>query len=406
MKLMTRGLADFTLLATLAFLAGFATAEPYRLGVGDEISISHNGAVDPVTLNIDMDGHVRLATIGGVPVAGLSADAAEAEIANQLAAQGFFVDPIVSLTVQQYAPVIVGGDVTRPGRYEYLPGMTVAAALALSGGQHGSGLSQTEIDRARADAQAALQTAAYEIALATARLARFEAALSGTDLTTTLRNAPDPRIPDTVAVASILRKEADILAGDRARAAHLVAFWEDEIATIEAQATNLDARVAVQQEIVASTLANLQTSQDLSERGLQTAARLSVAEQRAADARARVLELEAAKMAAARALSTAQRERVIFLANRERETLIGLQEASRDLETATYRQQRAKDHLTALAGLAAGGAADPDAVKLSFELQTARQGRPSGAEITSSTLLLPGEVLIVSTVPLAMVLDG
>lgn len=406
MGLVVRGFVGLILAAALTPWAGIVAASPYQLGIGDQISVSHNGVVDPISLTIDIDGRIRIATIGSISVVGLSADAAEAEIARQLAAQGFFVGPAVSLSIQQYAPVIVGGDVSRPGQYGYLPGMTVAAALALSGGQRGSGLSQSEIARARADAQAALQTAEYDIALAVARLARFEAELDGTGQAMTLRIEHKRRIPTTVDFPMIQRKEVDMLAGDRARAARLVNFWEDEIATIEAQSANLDQRIAVQQEIVKSTLTNLKTSQDLSERGLQTASRLSIAEQRAADARARVLELEAAKMAAARALSTARRERVIFLANRKREALIGLQESGRDLETATYRQQRAKDQLAALSGLAAGGVANPDAVKLTFELQTTRQDRPTGSDITEATTLLPGEVLIVSIVPLAIELDG
>ncbi len=383
-------------------------AEPYKIGIGDQIIVSHSGDTDFNQLGVDADGELRLAIIGGVHVAGLSLDQAEAAIAQELTDQGFLVDPLVNLRVQTYAPVIVGGDVMRPGQFPFVPGMTVAAALALSGGQQENALSETDETRARAEAKAALLTANLDIAMAAARLARHEAELNGLDTAMSLSPESRQRVPlaDAADLAAILRKEADVLESERARARQLVSFWKDEIATIEAQSRNFDARIAVQQEIVASTLANLEASKELSERGLQTAARLSVAEQRAADARARVLELEAAKIAAAQAISTAQRERVVFLANRKRDALLGVQEMTRDLETATYRYQRANGHLAALAGMATHGIMDPNAVKVEFHLQTSRKGRPSGDRLGPETLLLPGEVLIVNVVPLTKDLDG
>ncbi len=395
-------------MAAIPLLVTSIAAETYKIGVGDQIAVSHSGNVDPDNLVVDTDGELRIAIIGGVHVAGLTLDQAEAVIAQELMDQGFLVDPLVNLRVQIYAPVIVGGDVMRPGQFPYMPGMTVAAALALSGGQQESGLSQTEVARAQAEAEAAQLTANLDIAMAVARMARHQANLAGLDAAMSLSSEHRRRVPlsNAANLASILRKEADVLASERARTQQLVSFWKDEIATIEAQSRNFDARIAVQQEIVESTLANLEVSQELSERGLQTAARLSVAEQRAADARARVLELEAAKIAAARAISTAQREQVVFLANQKRDALIGVQEMTRDLETATYRYQRASDQLAALSGMAPHGAVDPNAVKLVFDLQTSRKNRPSSGELGPETLLLPGEILIVKVVALMDDLDG
>lgn len=394
--------------SAIVFLVVETRADGYRLGIGDVILLDHTGIEASLPLQIDADGEIRLAPIGGVSIAGLTLNAAETAIERSMSKEGLFVNPDVNLTIRDYAPVMVGGDVINPGRFEYVPGMTVAAALALSGGGQARGLTRTEIARVQAEISAGLLTAHLDIALAVVKLARFRAVLAGPEAALTLSAEEKARIPSpqTADLEQILRNEADALASERARAEKLLSFWENEIATIEAQARNFDARIALQQEIVASTLAGLEAAQELSDRGLQTAGRLATAEQRAADARSRVLELEGAKIAAAQAVSAAARERVVFLANEERTALVGIQETNRDLETATYRYQRFEEQRAALSGGPAGLLVDPDAVNLTFVLQSARADRPSGKGIALDTVILPGEVLIVSAVPVVDELDG
>lgn len=395
-------------MVSLVFAATHLRAQGYRLGIGDLVSVDHTGAEAAESLQVDADGQIRIAPLGGVAISGLTLDAAETAIEQVMAKDGFFVNPNVSLTVMDYAPVVVGGDVINPGRFEYVPGMSVAAALALSGGGQLRGLTRTEIARAQAEISAGLLTAHLDIALAVAQLARFRAVLAGPDVALRLTPEEKARIPSpqTADLEKILRNEANALASERARAEKLLSFWDSEIATIEAQAQNFDARIAVQQEIVASTLAGLEAAQELSDRGLQTAGRLATAEQRAADARSRVLELEGAKIAAAQAVSEAARERVVFLANEERSALVGIQEANRDLETATYRYQRFKEQSAVLSGGPAGLLVDPGAVYLTFVLQSSRPDRPDGKDIALDTVILPGEVLIVTAVPVVDELDG
>lgn len=389
-------------------MAFSADAGGYQLGLGDLVMLDHSGIEDPLPLTVNADGAVRLAAIGSVSVAGLTLDEAEATVEEVMKANGFFVNPEVGLTVREYAPVIVGGDVAAPGRYAYAPGMTVAVALALSGGGQGRGLSQTEVSRAQTDAKAGMLTANFDIALAVARLARFEAVLSGKNEPLKVTAIERRRIPAPAAVdlLGIVRNEAEVLASQQARARQLLASWEQELATLQAQAENFNARIAVQKDIVKSTQARLASTQELSNRGLQTASRLATAEERAADARARVLELESAKIAAAQAVSMAARARVVFLANQQRDALTGLQDANRELETATYRYHRFQEQGATLSGLQRGALLDPDATRLVFALQTSRQGRPQSQDITLETSLLPGEALIVSAVPLIDDLDG
>jgi protein involved in polysaccharide export with SLBB domain len=370
--------------------------------------MSYSGADDTIILTVDTDGQVRIPALGGLGVASLSLDAAEDLIEKSLLEQGFFVNPTVSLRVSTYAPVVVGGDVMNPGRFAYLPGMTVAAAVALAGGGQVAGLTRGEVVRALAEAEAGLRTANLDIAFAVARMARLETGLAGADVPLALTAEQRLMVPapEDADLTAIVRTEAHVLAGERARAAQLLSFWAHEIETIQSQAANFDARIDVQREIVASALANLESSQELTDRGLQTVARLATAEQREADARSRVLELEGAKIAAARAVSAAERERIVFRAAQERDALAALQDTRQALETARYRHQRFEAQIATLAGMFASVPGDQQDFQLRFALQSTRSGRPAGADITPDTVILPGEVLIVSLVPMTDDMGG
>lgn len=386
----------------LALAAGLAAAplaaEPYRLVAGDRLEISHAGLTQPVLLRVDTDGQVRLADIGGIDVIGETLDDVEARIEEKVAEAGLFVDAGVSALVVEYAPIVVAGDVTAPGRYDYLPGMTVATALATSGGSETVGLSQLDAARARADARSLLETLNLDIAAAAARLARYEAALNAAALETLTPEALAERVPapGSVPLAALLDTERDLLRAERERAETLQTFWEQEIATIEEQRRLFDERIAVQDEIVASTAEALDNARELQERGLQTSARLATVEERAADARSRALELESAQIAAARAISDAQRARAQFLADRQQANLAGLQQGRIEFDGLHLRYTRALEQLALLTSGGASAMLDAATVDLSYRLLSPRPGRGEDMPIDAQTQLLPGDTLIVT----------
>ena len=46
----------------------------------------------------------------------------------------YLVNPSVSVTVTEYRPFFIDGEVKRPGGYPYQPGLTIDRAAALAGG--------------------------------------------------------------------------------------------------------------------------------------------------------------------------------------------------------------------------------------------------------------------------------
>lgn len=396
------GLAMSTGLAAATLWSGLAVpvaADAYRLIAGDALSLQYAAEDLPVALPVDNDGEVRLPGLGGVGVAGLTLDEAEEALARALNDTGLFVRPDVALSITAYAPIVVAGDVTSPGQIAYVPGITVTAALALAGGSSAAGVSRLDIGRLTNDAEATRATLNLEIAATAARIARLEAAVSGQD--TIVPNdiwalpVPEPLRLDLEALAE---GERQVLAADRARIAGLLSALEQEIQTIETQQELFLERIAVQGEIVENAAEQLARAEELRERGLQTANSFDTAERRDADARARVLELESARVAAAQALATAERQKTQLLGTSRSEDLSALADARVGMAAAELRYGRTIELLALLGESPSGGLIGQELLNIGFDIIRGRPNRPSG-QVGDRTPLLPGDTLIVTVTP-------
>lgn len=111
-----------------------ATTPEYTLGSGDRVRVTvFNEPQFSGEYTVDGSGHVAMPMIGGVPVDGLTAPAAEDAIEEELSAKAL-VSPEVSVEVVDYRPFYILGEVSAPGQYPYVDGMTVLTAIAIAGG--------------------------------------------------------------------------------------------------------------------------------------------------------------------------------------------------------------------------------------------------------------------------------
>jgi polysaccharide export outer membrane protein len=110
------------------------TLAEYPLQPGDRIMISVFGQDDLKTeATIPTDGRLEMPLIGlveagGKTVAGLRDDL------TTLLNDGYLVDPQVTIEILKYRLISVLGEVTRPGRFDFEPGMSVQDVVALAGG--------------------------------------------------------------------------------------------------------------------------------------------------------------------------------------------------------------------------------------------------------------------------------
>jgi len=106
----------------------------YRLGIGDRVRVNVFGETDlSLEATVDGTGHISYPLLGSVLAMHKTADELAKDITAGLSA-GYLVNPDVRVTVTQYRPFYVIGQVQHAGAYPYVVGLTVEKALALAGG--------------------------------------------------------------------------------------------------------------------------------------------------------------------------------------------------------------------------------------------------------------------------------
>ncbi len=108
----------------------------YVIGHGDAIDILflYNSDLSQIDLKVRPDGKISLPYVGDIVAAGRPVSELDSAITARYAE--IIVNPDITVIMRNFRPnvVYVLGDVMNPGGYEYRTGMTLANALALSGG--------------------------------------------------------------------------------------------------------------------------------------------------------------------------------------------------------------------------------------------------------------------------------
>jgi protein involved in polysaccharide export with SLBB domain len=123
-----------TLLILLTSFAAAQQATGYVLAPGDRIAISVFGQPDlSVEFTLSDNGVLNYPLLGEIRIAGLTMSELEQRLADGLRGD-YLINPDVTVSMTQYRPFFLNGEVSRPGGYPYQPGLTLEKALALAGG--------------------------------------------------------------------------------------------------------------------------------------------------------------------------------------------------------------------------------------------------------------------------------
>ena len=108
--------------------------EPYTVGAGDRLRIIVYGQ-DGISnsYSVDSMGQISLPLVGFVPVNGMTLPAVERTVEARLR-NGFIREPRVSCEVEAYRPFFILGEVSTPGQYPFVNGLTVQNAVAIASG--------------------------------------------------------------------------------------------------------------------------------------------------------------------------------------------------------------------------------------------------------------------------------
>lgn len=127
-------LRSFLLLFMLLALPVLAQQSGYRLGPGDRIDIRVFGEDDlSISVLIGDAGVLNYPLLGEIQVAGLTVKEIEGQLTQRLLGD-YLIDPDVTVSVDEYRPVFINGEVNKPGAYPFQPGLTLQKAIALAGG--------------------------------------------------------------------------------------------------------------------------------------------------------------------------------------------------------------------------------------------------------------------------------
>ncbi|MDQ6991471.1 MAG: polysaccharide biosynthesis/export family protein [Mariprofundaceae bacterium] len=135
-KFMIKVLTALACFFASVMLAGVANAEVgnYRLNAGDKINIHVFGESDMnVTVRLGQSGNIHYPFLGHIHVSGMTMTGLEKKITHDLK-QGFLNAPQVRVSMEEFRPFYVNGEVANSGAYPYQPGLNIRKAIALSGG--------------------------------------------------------------------------------------------------------------------------------------------------------------------------------------------------------------------------------------------------------------------------------
>lgn len=139
-------------MSTAASAASKIASDNYLLGAGDQIQILvYNEADLSMKLKIDESGNIIYPLIGKLQLAGKTPDQVAIDIRERLK-NGYINNPMVTVSMLEFRPMYVSGEVKTPGSYEYQPGLTLEKAIAVAGG-FTDRADRSDIDIRRANGQ-------------------------------------------------------------------------------------------------------------------------------------------------------------------------------------------------------------------------------------------------------------
>ena len=134
LRLMSRPIVLF--LVWLAAAAAFAQPadSDYRLGPGDRIVIKVFGEEDlSMDFRLNDTGRLNYPLLGEIVVEDRTLAELEQVITSGLK-DTYLLNPAVTVSIAEYRPFFLSGEVQKPGGIPYQPKLTVERAIALGGG--------------------------------------------------------------------------------------------------------------------------------------------------------------------------------------------------------------------------------------------------------------------------------
>lgn len=122
------------ILLLLSVVEVFAAGDDYRIGPGDTIKISVYDEPDlTIQTKVSKSGVVNFPFLDDIEVVGLTSKQIETKVYDGLLGD-YLIHPQISVSIIDYRPFFIHGQVKQPGGYSYQVGLTLDKAIAIAGG--------------------------------------------------------------------------------------------------------------------------------------------------------------------------------------------------------------------------------------------------------------------------------
>lgn len=343
-------------ICTLLLSAASAAADDYRLAPGDTIEFSTVATADLKTrATIRIDGSVALPLMGDVQISGLTLPQVHAKLQEELASKVYrqrsdgrevpiMVGPDeVTVTIAEYRPIYVNGDVSKPGEQPFRPGMTVRQAIALSGGYDIMHFRMENPFLEEADFRGDYDSLWTEFAKQQAIISRLHAELENSS-TLDRKALRDTPIPDDLA-KRIVAIEDDRLAARNAIYSKDRNYLEDAIKKEEGRITVLGDQQQREKEGVDADIEEYDRIRGLFDKQTLPITRVVDARRTILFSSTRYLQTIVEKSRAERGRDELRLKLDKLADERRKEILLDLQEANVKLATTRARLQAVGDKL-------------------------------------------------------------
>jgi exopolysaccharide production protein ExoF len=380
-----------------------ALADDYRLGVLDKLNVkvaewqTAQGTVRDWTsldgqYTVGPSGDISLPFIGQLQAKGRTTAEIASEIGTGLQQKFGLLDrPAASVEVAEYRPFFVSGDVESPGRYPYMPGLTVLKAVSLAGGmRHTSdnGASSTRnFINARGNYQALV--AQRDALLATrARLIAEAEGQTAIDFPKQVRSSPDAQrlMANETAFKAACQQTLDV---QLKQLAELKALLQKEV-------TTLGQKMDTQNKQIDLSRKDLSNVDKLAQRGLAVNQRVLTLQENTAELEGKLLDMETKSLQAKQEISKTDQDAANLQNGRTAEIAQDRQQTETNLQMIDMKLGMYRDLMVEAVTddpLAANSAGSENLASLSYSIVRETAGKTSRIPATENTQVLPGDVI-------------
>jgi protein involved in polysaccharide export with SLBB domain len=376
------------------------SAEQYRLSGGETLELRAGAwdARNKTFANWDgvagsykmaPDGNIHVPIAGAVEVVGKTLD----EVADTIASRmqrivGLTELPAVSVEVSRYAPVFVGGAVTAPGQFDFIPGMTVEKALAIAGGYYRlpneEGTQQTSLTRITGEINQ-LRGSASKLLQQETRLEQ-EVQLFSAE---TLPDAVESQSSDPVQ-SKILSANIKVIKAELQSLKDLRVLLNEKISQLSEEIVLRDNQI----ELARKDLASME---HLKDKGLAVTTRVSSANTALNDLEAKRLQLEVARLDAQQRLNLASRDAATLFDRTRGEKLSELTEVkSKRFEVESRLELARKVYAETLSANSVDTTAQDSIVTPSYRISRLENGEMQSLDVDLNAFMRPGDSLTIN----------